>query len=88
MHTFGVVAAIIANNGDIMAAANSFMGLRDGFLKGFTQGKENNNGRAPSMPNGAPQAPKGNLRANNRDGFRQASIAAEQALLAAAGAQG
>lgn len=83
-----IVAALIAHNGDMNQVVQSFTGLRDGFLKGFTE----TNGQGPRQPTvrgDTPQAPKGSPRPRAGDGFRQASIGAAQMLAqgAAAGAQ-
>lgn len=82
-----MVAALIAHNGDLNQAVASFTGLRDGFLKGFTDA----NGAGPKPPtvNGeTPQAPKGGLRQKSGDGFREASLGAQQMLSQAAAASG
>lgn len=83
-----IVAALIAHNGDMNQVVQSFTGLRDGFLRGFTEA----NGQGPrqaTVRGETPQAPKGTPRPKAGDGFRQASIGAAQMLAqnAAAGAQ-
>ena len=81
-----LTGALIAHKGDIDKAVASFTGLRDGFLKGFTQ----TNGKPPAEPrvNGMPQVPKGGLRPRSGDGFRSASVGAQQFLAQNAAAQG
>lgn len=82
--------AIIAHNGDVAAATNAMTQVREAILRGFTE-SNGSGSRLPSMPGGPPQAPQqGNLRPKSGDGFREASVAAEQVLrqASAAGAQG
>jgi len=73
-------SAIIAQNGDVAAATTMLTNMRESILKGFTE--SNGSGpKPPTMVGGAPQAPQqGNLRPRQGDAFRQASVAAEQAL--------
>lgn len=83
-----IVAGLIAHNGDLNQVVQSYTGLRDGFLKGFT----NANSQGPRQPtiNGQPpQAPQPGLRSKSGDSFRSASQGAAQMLAqsAAAGAQ-
>jgi len=72
-------SAIIAQNGDVAAATTMLTNMRESILKGFTE--SNGSGpKPPTMVGGAPQAPQGNLRPRQGDPFRQATVAAEQAL--------
>jgi hypothetical protein len=78
--------AIIAHNGDVPAATTMITNMREAILRGFTE----SNGSGPKPPTivgGAPQAPKNNMRPKSGDGFRSASVAAEQALRAAAASE-
>lgn len=81
-----LTGALIAHKGDIDQAVASFTGLRDGFLKGFTE----TNGKPPAQPrvNGMPQVPKGGLRPRGGDTFRSASVGAQQFLAQNAAAAG
>lgn len=81
--------AIIANNGDVARATSMLTQMREAVLTGFTQANGSGS-RAPTITGGPPQVPNEGLRSKGGDGFRNASIAAEQALKqsAAAGAQG
>jgi DNA-binding transcriptional MerR regulator len=82
-----IVAALIVHKGDISTAAQSFTGLRDGFLKDFTTANANGS-RAPTIRGGTPQAPKEGLRPRTGDAFREASVGAQQFLAQNAAAEG
>lgn len=73
-----IVAAVIANNGDEQAAANSFVALRNGFLGEFTNGKTAG-AKAPNVQGELPATPKpgGNRRG---DSFAAAKTGAKQFL--------
>lgn len=82
-----MTGALIAHEGDIPSAVGSFTGLREGFLKGFTE--SNGNQPPPATVRGdAPKAPKGGLRPKSGDGFRSASVGAQQFLAQGAAAAG
>lgn len=57
-----LVGAIIAHKGDADKALASLVGLRDGALKGLTNGRngsdDGDGDSGPTMPKGAPKAPK------------------------------
>jgi hypothetical protein len=82
-----IVAALIVHKGDISMAAQSFTGMRDGFLKDFTTANANGS-RAPTVRGETPQAPKTGLRGRQGDAFRDASIGAQQFLAQNAAAEG
>jgi hypothetical protein len=82
-----IVAALIVHKGDITMAAQSFTGLRDGFLKDFTTNNANGS-RSPTIRGETPQAPKEGLRPRGGDAFREASLGAQQFLAQNAAAQG
>lgn len=72
-------AAIITHGGDVNAATQSFVQLRDGFLGGFVQ--QNGNGKPPAQVNGDLNTPKTKVgKGRSGDKFRQASLGAEQML--------
>jgi hypothetical protein len=73
-----IVAAVLANNGDEQAAANSFIALRQAFLGAFTQNKTTP-GKQPVVNGEVPKTPKG--RGGRRgDGFDSARTGALQHL--------
>jgi hypothetical protein len=82
-----IVAALIVHKGDISMAAQSFTGLRDGFLTDFTN-TNSNGSRPPTIRGDTPQAPKEGLRPRGGDPFRQASVGAQQFLAQSAAAEG
>jgi len=82
-----IVSSLITFKGDISMAAQSFMGMRDGFLKDFTTANSNGS-RAPTVRGGTPEAPKEGLRPRSGDPFREASTAAQQFLAQQAQAEG
>lgn len=81
-------SALIASKGDPAGATSMLTNFRESVLRGFTQ----SNGSGPAAPriNGEVKAPEGTLRGKSGDGFREASVAAQQALMQsnAASAQG
>lgn len=82
-----IVSSLIAHQGDIQQVVTGFSNLRSGFLGDFTN--QNAGGAKPPTVNGkAPEAPKGGLRGRKGDGFRSASIGAQQMLAQAAQAEG
>lgn len=75
-----LTASLITHQGDITAVVQDLISMRDGFLGGFVQQNGGQRGPAP-MNGGAPEAPsEGKLRPKRGDGFRAASIGAEQTL--------
>jgi hypothetical protein len=82
-----IVAALIVHKGDISTAAQSFTGLRDGFLKDFTTNNSNGS-RAPTVRGEMPQAPKQGLNPRRGDPFREATVGAQQFLAQSAAAEG
>jgi hypothetical protein len=82
-----IVAALIVHKGDIATAAQSFTGLRDGFLKDFTTNNANGS-RAPTVRGGMPQAPKQGLSPRKGDAFRDATVGAQQFLAQSAAVEG
>lgn len=78
----------ISYNGDVDQVVQRIIAQRDGLLGNFTQ--QNGGGRQPPTINGGvPQAPKNSsLTPKRGDGFRSASMGAEQMLLQANAANG
>jgi hypothetical protein len=82
-------AYIIAHKGDVGQATQALTGFRENVLKGFVT--DNGSGsKPPTIAGATPEGPKEGLRQKSGDGFREASIAASQALAQtnAAAAQG
>jgi hypothetical protein len=73
-----LIARIITANGDPDKAVQSLVGFRDSVVKGFTE-RKSGEPNPLEMPKGSPQAPK-KPETRPGDPFREATIAAQQAL--------
>jgi hypothetical protein len=67
-----IVAAIIANNGDVNAAATSITAMRDSFLGAFAN--KNGGAKPPTVNGDLPQPPRSQKRGDGFDGARAGAL--------------
>jgi hypothetical protein len=81
-----LVGQLVAHRGDVANAVNGINVLRNGILKGFTDGPKPPGGDGLTMPNGAPPAPDKDKGKNSTDPYAGARSGAENFLKQASAA--